>query len=84
MWSIMENSAHGTTIGTIFCSDDDMNEPNGWMTVQPYWFPEQTIRNKTVTTIPFDVQTVRNQTTKVKEKHHEKKVSDHNAFFSLP
>lgn len=33
--------------------------------------------------IPFDVQTVRNQTTKVKQKHHEEKVSDHNAFFCV-
>lgn len=63
MWSIMENSAHGTTIGTILCSDEDQHEPNQLMTVQTYWFPDQ---NGTARTIPFDIKTIRNQTSKVK------------------
>ena len=66
VWSIMENSAYGTIIGTIFCQDDDQDEPNGMMTAHTYWFPDQYNQNRTIPAIPFDIKTTRNNTLKVR------------------
>ncbi|UJR27627.1 hypothetical protein I4U23_008908 [Adineta vaga] len=36
-WSIRENSAIGTVIGTVSCRDDDIDEQNGRISIYPHW-----------------------------------------------
>ena len=66
-WSIVENSAYGTILGTIRCYDEDREKPNGQMTVYPYWFPDEpSADDRLKSAIPFEVLTEKSNTSQVR------------------
>ena len=65
-WSVRENSGTGTVIGTISCRDDDKDELNGQISVNPHWLLSQEKNDgQYQSTIPFTVTTEKSNTSQV-------------------